>query len=254
MSDAKPSLLAGLMAKKNLTVPTSGVTIDAKANSPVQAKPPESTSQGLPAVAAESPKKSSILAGLAAGRPAAGGTQGENEGSKTPERRDSTAVVPTPSVGAAKPAGLLAGLASGREKAEALKAEHDYLFEEVPKDFKETLDRFDMIMQRDQGDIDFDLPHMRNYVMRIMVDLKENPEYDGLIIDRDVHNIIAFMRRLKGQAITIANEKTTKAQAKASKPKVGARFAMDFDNIDLMATKTPASLEDLSKIDFGDDL
>lgn len=241
MAEGKPSLLAGLMAKK------------VQGNESPKETPAAPAAQGpvVPSVTPAAPASGGLLAGLAAGRvqSQAGGREvgvGRPEsGSEASETR--------PALLAPKPSGILSAVAAGRERAEAAKAEHDYLFDEVPKDFQDVLDRFDKIMLRDQGDIDVDLPHMRNYVMRIMTDLRENPEFDGLIIDRDVHNIIAFMRRVKGEALVIADQKATKSAKSKAKPKASNRFAMDLDTFDLGASPAQPKLtvEDLSKLDFG---
>lgn len=153
---------------------------------------------------------------------------------------------------ASKPTGLLSGIAASRERAEKAKQDHSYLYDEIPKDFGETLKRFDQLMQRDQGDIDIDLPHMRNYVSRIMVDLKTNPEYNDLVHDGDVHNIIKFIRRTQSEARAIINQKIDKRARSESKPKAKNRFAMDLSSLDLGASPSdkPKSIQDLSDIDF----
>lgn len=147
---------------------------------------------------------------------------------------------------ASKPS-LLNSLVATRDTAEKAKADHDYLFAPIPENFQDVLDNLDGLMKKDQGEIDFHLGHIRNYVQRIMVDLRTNPEYDGLIIDRDVHNIMAFLQRTKSQAeITIGN-KVEKAAKRAAKPKGSARFDIDLGSLDLGAEQ-PKSLSDLSNL------
>lgn len=149
----------------------------------------------------------------------------------------------------AKKSPILSTLTAVREKAEADKADHDYLFAPIPTDFQELLNRFDDMMCRDQGILDVDLQRCRDFVKRIMIELKENPEYDGLVAARDVHNIIKFQRRTKTQAESAVVVKTEKAAKAAAKPKAKSRFNVDFDAFDLSAK--PKSIEDLSNMDIS---
>lgn len=147
---------------------------------------------------------------------------------------------------------LTSTLTAVREKAEADKADHEYLFAPIPKDFQEVLNRFDDMMQRDHGILQIDLVRCRDFVKKIMIDLKENPEYDGLIIDRDVHNIIKFQRMLKSQAeeaVVVKTEKAAKRETKA-KVKGAGRFAADMDSFDLNAPIKPKSIQDLSDFEL----
>ena len=146
---------------------------------------------------------------------------------------------------------LTSTLTAVREKAEADKADHEYLFAPIPKDFQEVLNRFDDMMQRDHGILQVDLVRCRDFVKKIMIDLKENPEYDGLIIDRDVHNIIKFQRMLKSQAEEAVVTKTEKAAKRESKSKVkGGRFAVDMEAFDLNAPSQPKSIQDFSDLEL----
>lgn len=169
------------------------------------------------------------------------GNLGESVGSNAAE------VVPVESAPAPKKS-LLAAIAA-REQTERAKENFDHLFEAIPEDFQQKLDFFDELMSRDQGSLDFNLNRARDFVKKIMIELKENPEYDGMIIARDVHNIIAFQRRLKDAAQATISTKVEKAAKKAAKPKGADRFSLDLDSIDLGA-KPPKSLQDLSNLDI----
>lgn len=133
---------------------------------------------------------------------------------------------------AAKPS-LLAGVAKAAQRKEALSQDHSYLFAEMPEDYKELVDRFDAMLVRDNG-IDFvNLDLARAYVKKIMIMLKEQPELDGLTQDRDVRNIIMFIRSLKESAVEQVAEKKVKGEkrkATAAAKKVN-RFG-NFDAID----------------------
>lgn len=84
--------------------------------------------------------------------------------------------------------------------------------------FKMELDQLDSLLFRDIPDqinpVNYD--GVRNTVKRIMADLKANPAYDQLMIDRDVHNIIAFIRATRRSAVDTNLVRAAKAEVKAS--------------------------------------
>lgn len=269
-NDKRPSLLAGLMAKKGITIDATPVT----ESTPKDAAPAVKASHPNPLLARLAAKTASAGVGAGGALAVASGQAGGvtqttgastqtasvggnvdtvSQGTSGDSAKASAEAKTQVEAQKAKPAGLLGALAVSKQRAEQAKVDHDYLFDEIPAGFQDVLDRFDSMMLRDQGAIDFDLPHLRNYVQRIMVDLKENPEYVGMFVDRDAHNVIKWMRRVKGQALEIAHEKVDKASKKSTKPKASQRFDMDLGNLDLMASKPkPKSIQDLSSIDFGD--
>jgi hypothetical protein len=153
---------------------------------------------------------------------------------------------------APKAGSLLAAAAKGVEKQKAAEQDYAYLHTELPTDVKELCDRFDEMMARDQGIDVMNLGLARAYVKKIMVMLKENPEFDGLIIDRDVHNIMAFVRSTREQAVATINTKAEKsAKAAANKAKKTNRFgsieAIDFGGL---PAKGAISLEALKDVEF----
>lgn len=145
------------------------------------------------------------------------------------------------------PTNRILAAAAAAKKAEP-QANYDHLFDTIPENFQEMLDKFDKLMIRDQGVNDLNVGHFRDYVKRIFVELKENPEYDGLIIDRDVHNVIKFMRAVKGQAQELAVEKKTKAAKTQANKAKSNRFAAIAGNLDL-GGKMPATIQDMSNLD-----
>lgn len=145
------------------------------------------------------------------------------------------------------PTNRILAAAAAAKKAEP-QANYDHLFDTIPENFQEMLDKFDKLMIRDQGVNDLNVGHFRDYVKRIFIELKENPEYDGLIIDRDVHNVIKFMRAVKGQAQELAVEKKTKAAKTQANKAKSNRFAAIAGNLDL-GGKMPATIQDMSNLD-----
>ena len=140
-------------------------------------------------------------------------------------------------------------LAAQKAAAVAPKQEsYDHLFDKIPENFKEVLDRFDELLIRDQGVNDMNVMHLRDYVQRIFVDLANNPEYDGLLIDRDVHNVIKYMRAVKGQAQELAVEKQAKAAKSSANRGKKNKFAEIGKGLDFNAL--PKSITELA--DFED--
>ena len=65
----------------------------------------------------------------------------------------------------------------------------------------------------------FDLPLIRDYVARLMVTLKSNPEFMEVIIDSDVRNIIKFIRMTRYEAIEKRDSAGVKREKKVVKSK-----------------------------------
>lgn len=143
--------------------------------------------------------------------------------------------------------GLLGSLEKAKANQEVVKAEHDKLFMEPPKDFRELLDSFDKFFAGDTGISEFNLAPARDFVERIFIDLRTDPSLDGLMLDKDVANVIEWVSKVKGEALAAGVEKKEKAAKKAAQPKAKNRFG-DLGTIDL--TVMPKSLQDMS--DFGD--
>lgn len=240
---AGKSAIGAVMGDKN---DTKAETRPAESNSAPASKVDTAASASQRMQAAKAPSILGVLGSRS------GGTVSDSDSSK-PSNGDSGAIQPVAGATAAvaaKPS-LLAAVAA-RERSEQAKHDFEHLFTKIPENFQDRLDLFDTLMKQDQGEIDFNLDRARDFVKRIMIDLRENPEYDGMIIDRDIHNIIAYQRRLKALAREVIGEKTVKAAKKAAKPKAASRFSIDIDSIDL--TAQPKTLKDLSGLDadFGD--
>lgn len=241
------SILSQLISGKKPTVAsTLGVKKDEQ-----ETKTIDSTSSARAEVVSQGTQTSILgnagkndISDSSSGRPATGGILGALAGSGNEKRPDSVTHAAT--VTKPKTNLLTSTLTAVREKSEQDKADHEYLFAPIPKDFQETLDRFDAMMQRDNEILAIDLTRCRDFVKHIMISLKENPEYDGLIIDRDVHNIIKFQRNLKAAAEATVVTKIDKAAKKSTKPKAAGRFAMDMTDFDLNAPAKPKSIQDLS--------
>lgn len=179
----------------------------------------------------EAPKSGGIFA-----KPAAGDVSGENGGAAT---GTGTGIVTSPQNR------ILAAAVAAKEAPPV--QSYDHLFDQIPEKFEDVLTRFDELLTRDQGVNDLNIGHLRDYVKRIFNDLTTNPEYDGLVIDRDVHNVIKWIRAVKTQATELAVDKKTKAaKAEVNKTKKN-RFAAISGNLDI-GGKMPTSIQDMSSI------
>jgi hypothetical protein len=100
---------------------------------------------------------------------------------------------------------------------EPIMAETEQVESRGPENFKQNLLRLDSMvgdmMRIEVGDIGF----VRQMVRDIMVDLKEYPEFDGIVREKDVHNIMKFIQASSSQAsnqFALQAEKKEKAATK----------------------------------------
>lgn len=103
--------------------------------------------------------------------------------------------------------------------------------------FRFQLDTLDRLMAKDHGKLDmFNIDTTRNIIARIMIDWKENPAYDGLVVDTDTRNIMMFMYATQQRAIEANAEKATKAEktvARAGKKAAVQKVILDMDFDDM---------------------
>lgn len=110
-----------------------------------------------------------------------------------------------------------------------------------PKDgnvFKQQLDQLDQLIQDENGINSFNMDFVRGYVRLIMTDLKSQPDLDAILIDRDVHNILHFIRTVKDSAVM---EKSVKKEKRAVKSAKKPRIKISLGDM-------PAGLQDLSNL------
>ena len=98
--------------------------------------------------------------------------------------------------------------------------------------FKERLEKLDRLIQVDTNLSSYTIDAARNHVKQIMIDLKEQPELDSCLIDRDVHNILRFIRSVKDTAIQEKAVVKVKKAAKAGKGRSGA--SLDLDSLPMI--------------------
>lgn len=83
-----------------------------------------------------------------------------------------------------------------------------------PTGVREVLDEIDALMGEDGRLEGLYLDQTRKYIKRLMVTLKEHEEFASVLIDKDVHNIMRFVRNVRGEALSL---KAVKAEKKATR-------------------------------------
>ena len=112
-----------------------------------------------------------------------------------------------------------------------------------PEEFKERLDKLDALIQAEQGINSYTMDAVRGYVKTIMVDLQKQPELDSCLIDRDIHNVLHFIRTVKDNAAESRTVAKAKREVKSSKAKGLANFQLTPISFEL-----PKGLEMLGKL------
>lgn len=104
-----------------------------------------------------------------------------------------------------------------RGKADAIMAETEKFILRDAESFRTIADALDSTISTD-GRVDhLNLMTVRNYVTALMVTLRTNPEYSGILLDQDVRNILSFARQLYAEAESAADMKAATKQASKSK-------------------------------------
>lgn len=116
-----------------------------------------------------------------------------------------------------------------------------------PSLFKQNLDQLDELIKAEHGLSAFNIDMVRGYVKQIMVDLQMQPDLDAILIDRDVHNVLMFIRHVKDQAVESRTATATKKATKVAK--AGRLGDFKFAPLDLGGGMiAPPDLTGLGKI------
>jgi hypothetical protein len=86
-----------------------------------------------------------------------------------------------------------------------------------PEDIRATMDEVDSLMASDVGISTIALGVIRNKIESVMISLRDNPEWDSILLDNDVRNMVRFLRSIKGEAQLVLEEKSQKKAVAASK-------------------------------------
>lgn len=97
---------------------------------------------------------------------------------------------------------------------------------------RDLCDRLDaMIGERAAPDLQGpSLFEIRNYVQTLMITLKSRPEFDSVIIDKDVRNVMKFIRATRQEAIELRDVKVVKKATRAVKKETVASKAKGFES------------------------
>lgn len=118
----------------------------------------------------------------------------------------------------------LTGLDTGdipalKDKADAVQLRAEKYIIKESEGLRTLCDAIDAAMSRDDIMEGFNLDAVRGYVKTVMVTLKAKPEFDGILLDKDVSNLVQFATRAYHQAETIRQMESGAKAAKAAKRK-----------------------------------
>lgn len=93
---------------------------------------------------------------------------------------------------------------------------------ESASDVRALCDRLDAKLEAEGGAnlAGPNLFEVRNYVQTLMVTLKTRPEFDEVIIAKDVHNVMKFIRATREEALAMREIKTEKKATRAANKEV----------------------------------
>lgn len=200
-------------AKRGLTSP------------PVQAipvSPPPQEKTNLPVTT----PPSQLLLGAAIAAPKELPTAGSESTALQPYDREELAMVNTENMEPTAPNQKVPTLnvrAQNLAKASVLTA---------PESVRELCDRLDaMIGDKAAPDLQGpSLIEIRNYVQTLMITLKSRPEFDSVIIDKDVRNVMKFIRATRQEALELRDIKTVKKATRSVKKESTAKKAKGFES------------------------
>jgi hypothetical protein len=102
------------------------------------------------------------------------------------------------------------------------------------EDVRALCDRVDAMIESNEQLAGPRLGELRMYVQQLSVTLKERPEFDGVIIDKDIRNIIKFIRATREETLLLRDikieKKTTRAAKKEKQLTLDKNFAAAFKN------------------------
>lgn len=122
----------------------------------------------------------------------------------------------------------------------ALKARQltDKLVLDSAADVRQLCDQADELIKANPVLVGPPLVHLRKYVQQLMMTLKEHPEFDDVIIDPDVNNVMQYIRATREESIALRGVKTEKKAIRAAKKegnlgkvKLESSFAAAFQKV-----------------------
>lgn len=100
-----------------------------------------------------------------------------------------------------------------------------------PAGVRERLDAIDQIIGGASEVSTLAIDTVRGYVAEIMKMLKSNPAYDSILVDKDMHNVMLFVR----SSVTLAKSGFETKSTKRTVKELKTAAAADFDLSNLMS-------------------
>lgn len=80
----------------------------------------------------------------------------------------------------------------------------------------ELCERIDRLIVGNENLVGPSLGETRNYVQQLMITLKSRPEFDSVVLDKDVKNVMRFIRATREEALALREIKTVKKVTRAT--------------------------------------
>lgn len=121
-----------------------------------------------------------------------------------------------------------------------IEPEEDVEIESGPEGMRVKLDRLDKMIIANSGIDQMSVDTARKYVQDIMIELKTHPEYMGVLVDKDIHNVMTFVRESMNLAQKTFQEVANKRQTKAIKDSKKPQTKFDLSGLGDMSLDGPA--------------
>lgn len=124
---------------------------------------------------------------------------------------------------------------AARDKADALLAKSERFILAEAKDVRDVADAVDTMMDQD-GMLDgLDLGAIRNHIQSLMITLRAKPEYVGVLLPRDISNIVKFARDSYVNELETVQMASDKKERRASSP-TSERAKKNKSKADMMSS------------------
>ena len=123
-----------------------------------------------------------------------------------------------------------------RSRADAAIVETEKFILRTGESFRSVADALDTMIGGDKRLSGFDLAGCRNYVRALMTSLAKNPEFETILLDNDVRNVVKFGTLTYQEAIELdAIKEDTKTRKAATPSRSKAKPKLSSSMMDAMA-------------------
>lgn len=120
--------------------------------------------------------------------------------------------------------GLEAQTEATSKEERSVKALDEAAILEGPAGVRQLCDEVDRLMTDPAiGLSHLSMPTIREYCRRLMITLKNHPEYDSVILDKDVRNMMAFIQATRVNAVHTRQQKVAKLADRQSGTNTGGK-------------------------------